>query len=73
MKDPVKDLFDSLETETIPELKLVDPSQPIKKICIIFHGAPFTGNSVYTMKICTNNIYQIVLLFRISRNCLQKR
>ncbi|XP_072764383.1 hydrocephalus-inducing protein homolog [Anoplolepis gracilipes] len=42
LKDPVKDLFDSLETKTIPELEIIDPSQPAKKICIIFHGAPFT-------------------------------
>ncbi|KAL6429111.1 hypothetical protein ACFW04_008116 [Cataglyphis niger] len=41
-KNPVKDLFDSLETKTIPELEIMDPSQPVKKICIIFHGAPFT-------------------------------
>lgn len=47
MKNPVKDLFDSLETKTIPELEIMDPSQPVKKICIIFHGAPFTGNFVY--------------------------
>jgi len=44
MKDPVKELFDSLETKLIPELDLLDPSQPAKKVCIIFHGAPFTGN-----------------------------
>jgi len=42
MKDPVKELFDSLET--VPELDLLDPSQPAKKVCIIFHGAPFTSN-----------------------------
>lgn len=46
MKDPVKNLFDSLETKTISQLGIMDPSQPIKKICIIFHGAPFTGNFV---------------------------
>ncbi|XP_014477569.1 PREDICTED: hydrocephalus-inducing protein homolog [Dinoponera quadriceps] len=39
MKDPVKELFDSLEKSPIPE---PDPTQPAKKVCIIFHGAPFT-------------------------------
>lgn len=44
MKDPVKELFDSLERRSIPE---PDPAQPAKKVCIIFHGAPFTGNIAY--------------------------
>ncbi|KYQ52600.1 Hydrocephalus-inducing protein [Trachymyrmex zeteki] len=39
IKDPVKELFDSHETKSIPEL---DSSQPAKKVCILFHGAPFT-------------------------------
>ncbi|XP_011690792.1 PREDICTED: hydrocephalus-inducing protein-like [Wasmannia auropunctata] len=39
MRNPVKELFDSRETKSIPEL---DTSQPAKKVCIIFHGAPFT-------------------------------
>ncbi|XP_025153466.1 uncharacterized protein LOC112588280 [Harpegnathos saltator] len=39
MKDPVKELFDSLERKSIPE---PDPARPAKKVCIIFHGAPFT-------------------------------
>ncbi|XP_019884344.2 hydrocephalus-inducing protein homolog [Camponotus floridanus] len=42
IKDPVKNLFDTLETKTISQLEIMDPSQPVKKICIIFHGAPFT-------------------------------
>ncbi|XP_039306782.1 hydrocephalus-inducing protein homolog [Solenopsis invicta] len=37
--DPVKELFDSQKTKSISEL---DFSQPAKKVCIIFHGAPFT-------------------------------
>lgn len=44
IRDPVKELFDSHETKSIPEL---DSSQPAKKVCIIFHGAPFTGNFVF--------------------------
>lgn len=47
MKDPVKNVFDSLETKTISQLEIMDSSQPVKKICIIFHGAPFTGNFVH--------------------------
>ncbi|XP_036144321.1 LOW QUALITY PROTEIN: hydrocephalus-inducing protein [Monomorium pharaonis] len=39
IKDPVKELFDSQETKSISEL---DPSQSPMKVCIIFHGAPFT-------------------------------
>ncbi|XP_011879968.1 PREDICTED: uncharacterized protein LOC105568710 [Vollenhovia emeryi] len=38
-RDPVKELFDSHEAKSIPDL---DSSQPAEKICIIFHGAPFT-------------------------------
>ncbi|KYN44368.1 Hydrocephalus-inducing protein [Trachymyrmex septentrionalis] len=38
-KDPVKELFDRHETKSILEL---DSSQPAKKVCILFHGAPFT-------------------------------
>ncbi|KAG5334606.1 HYDIN protein, partial [Acromyrmex charruanus] len=38
IRDPVKELFDSYE-KSIPEL---DSSQPAKKVCILFHGAPFT-------------------------------
>ncbi|XP_077269229.1 uncharacterized protein LOC143901120 [Temnothorax americanus] len=38
-RDPVKELFASHETKSIPE---IDSSQPAKKVCIIFHGAPFT-------------------------------
>ncbi|XP_025074701.1 uncharacterized protein LOC112552811 [Pogonomyrmex barbatus] len=39
MKDPVKDLYNNLETKSTAEF---DPLQPAKKVCIIFHGAPFT-------------------------------
>jgi len=44
IRDPVKELFDSHETKSIPEL---DSSQPDKKVCILFHGAPFTGNFAF--------------------------
>ncbi|KAG7200298.1 hypothetical protein KM043_017763 [Ampulex compressa] len=42
MKDPVADLFDTTETKLASLNDAIDPSKPAKKVCIIFHGAPFT-------------------------------
>ncbi|CAD1478444.1 unnamed protein product [Heterotrigona itama] len=39
MKDPVKELFENMERK--PD-HLPDPFKPEKKVCVIFHGAPFT-------------------------------
>jgi len=44
IRDPIKELFDSNETKSISEH---DSLQPAKKVCIIFHGAPFTGNFAF--------------------------
>lgn len=43
MKDPVKCLFDELELQSMLTEKLEESEKPEKKVCIIFHGAPFTG------------------------------
>ncbi|XP_015190546.1 PREDICTED: uncharacterized protein LOC107074043 [Polistes dominula] len=43
MKDPVKCLFDQLEVESKLTEKLEESVKPLKKVCIIFHGAPFTA------------------------------
>nr|XP_034173204.1 hydrocephalus-inducing protein homolog isoform X3 [Osmia lignaria] len=40
LKDPVKELFNDSEEKSDD---LPDPSKPMKRVCIIFHGAPFTG------------------------------
>ncbi|XP_012348830.2 hydrocephalus-inducing protein homolog [Apis florea] len=42
MKDPVKKLFESMEKK--PEIDIPDLEKrlPEKRVCIIFHGAPFT-------------------------------
>ena len=53
-KDPVKELFDRHETKSILEL---DSSQPAKKVCILFHGAPFTGNFAFKNFVHTNKMY----------------
>lgn len=47
MKDPVKKLFESMEKK--PEIDIPDLEKrlPEKRVCIIFHGAPFTG--IYSM------------------------
>ncbi|XP_076659704.1 hydrocephalus-inducing protein homolog [Halictus rubicundus] len=42
MGDPVKELFESIEQKSGPLNDLPDPARPEKKVCIIFHGAPFT-------------------------------
>ncbi|XP_076221868.1 hydrocephalus-inducing protein homolog [Nomia melanderi] len=42
MGDPVKELFESIERKSGPPNDLPDPATPEKKVCIIFHGAPFT-------------------------------
>ncbi|XP_076283504.1 uncharacterized protein LOC143210498 [Lasioglossum baleicum] len=42
MGDPVKELFESIERKSGPLNDLPDPASPEKKVCIIFHGAPFT-------------------------------
>ncbi|XP_076683140.1 uncharacterized protein LOC143376547 [Andrena cerasifolii] len=41
-KDPVKDLFESIERESAPLNDLPEATKPKKQVCIIFHGAPFT-------------------------------
>ncbi|XP_043670273.1 hydrocephalus-inducing protein homolog [Vespula pensylvanica] len=43
MKDPVKCLFDELELQSMLTEKLEESEKPEKKVCIIFHGAPFTA------------------------------
>ncbi|KAI4504415.1 hypothetical protein M0802_000886 [Mischocyttarus mexicanus] len=43
MKDPVKCLFDQLEVESTLTEKLKESGKPLKKVCVIFHGAPFTA------------------------------
>nr|XP_033321140.1 hydrocephalus-inducing protein homolog [Megalopta genalis] len=42
MGDPVKEYFESIERKSGPLNDLPDPARPAKKVCIIFHGAPFT-------------------------------
>ncbi|XP_078052175.1 hydrocephalus-inducing protein homolog [Augochlora pura] len=42
MGDPVKEYFESIERKSGPLNDLPDPARPEKKVCIIFHGAPFT-------------------------------
>nr|XP_012234643.1 PREDICTED: uncharacterized protein LOC105679292 [Linepithema humile] len=60
MRDPVKDLFESPETVLIQEPGF-DSSQPAKKVCIIFHGAPFTE---YQETACISaKILQVPLLY----------
>ncbi|KAK2576816.1 hypothetical protein KPH14_005450 [Odynerus spinipes] len=43
MKDPVKNLFDQLELESTLIEKTDELLKPKKKVCIIFHGAPYTA------------------------------
>ncbi|XP_029041388.2 hydrocephalus-inducing protein homolog [Osmia bicornis bicornis] len=40
LNDPVKELFNDSEEKSDD---LPDPSKPMKRVCIIFHGAPFTA------------------------------
>ncbi|XP_043589569.1 hydrocephalus-inducing protein homolog [Bombus pyrosoma] len=42
MKDPVKELFENIQRKSDVSNNLPDPSKPQKRVCIIFHGAPFT-------------------------------
>ncbi|XP_046822173.1 uncharacterized protein LOC124425640 [Vespa crabro] len=43
MRDPIKCLFDELELQSTLTEKLEELVEPEKKVCIIFHGAPFTA------------------------------
>ena len=43
MKDPVKEVFEAVEKQMERKDRL--PSSKVVKVCIIFHGAPFTGTS----------------------------
>ncbi|XP_053973580.1 hydrocephalus-inducing protein homolog [Hylaeus volcanicus] len=40
-RDPVRELFESIERKSAPSNNLPDPARPERKVCIIFHGAPF--------------------------------
>ncbi|XP_026670106.1 hydrocephalus-inducing protein homolog [Ceratina calcarata] len=42
MKDPVQELFESIEPRSNALNDLQDSATPEKRVCIIFHGAPFT-------------------------------
>ncbi|XP_031371256.1 hydrocephalus-inducing protein homolog isoform X3 [Apis dorsata] len=42
MKDPVKELFESMEKKSEIDISDLEKKFPEKKVCIIFHGAPFT-------------------------------
>ncbi|XP_076763162.1 uncharacterized protein LOC143430670 [Xylocopa sonorina] len=42
MKDPVKELFASIQRKSVASNDLPGPSKPLKRACVIFHGAPFT-------------------------------
>ncbi|XP_076237948.1 hydrocephalus-inducing protein-like [Calliopsis andreniformis] len=41
-RDPVREYFESVKKKAISNENLLDPTMPEKKVCIIFHGAPFT-------------------------------
>ncbi|XP_043251740.1 hydrocephalus-inducing protein homolog [Colletes gigas] len=41
-RDPVGELFEGIERKSDPLKDLPDPTKPERKVCIIFHGAPFT-------------------------------
>lgn len=41
-RDPVRELFESIERKSAPSNDLPDSAKPERKVCIIFHGAPFT-------------------------------
>ncbi|XP_047350386.1 uncharacterized protein LOC124949428 [Vespa velutina] len=43
MRDPIKCLFDELELQSTLTERLEELEEPEKKVCIIFHGAPFTA------------------------------
>ncbi|XP_048264436.1 LOW QUALITY PROTEIN: hydrocephalus-inducing protein [Bombus terrestris] len=42
MKDPVKELFENIQRKSDVSNNIPDPSKPEKRVCVIFHGAPFT-------------------------------
>ncbi|XP_061935074.1 uncharacterized protein LOC133666646 isoform X2 [Apis cerana] len=42
MKDPVKELFESVEKKSEIDIPDLEKRLPEKKVCIVFHGAPFT-------------------------------
>lgn len=43
MKDPVKELFESVEKKSEIDIPDLEKRLPEKRVCIVFHGAPFTG------------------------------
>lgn len=47
MRDPVKRSFDELELQSTSSENLEESIEQEKKVCIIFHGAPFTGIYIY--------------------------
>ncbi|CAK9811305.1 Hydrocephalus-inducing protein [Anthophora quadrimaculata] len=42
MRDPVKEIFENIQGKSDSSNNLPDPSKPEKRVCVIFHGAPFT-------------------------------
>ncbi|KAK9306551.1 hypothetical protein QLX08_002752 [Tetragonisca angustula] len=42
MKDPVNELFESMERKPDVSDHLPDPFKPVKRVCVVFHGASFT-------------------------------
>ena len=51
MKDPVNELFESMERKPDVSDHLPDPFKPVKRVCVVFHGASFTGTPFVHMHI----------------------
>lgn len=53
IEDPVREHFQSVQQQAalLDKLPGPDPTIPEKKVCIIFHGAPFTGTLIRLLRL----------------------